>query len=304
MLDEKVGDDQFPVRAGEHFLEAVHDVEFRTSKAGPIDVRAVREQGQHALRADLGEPVKVEILAVDRRLVDLEVAGVDDQADRRRDRQRHAVRHAVRHADEFDREGSNRDRFARPDRLQAIGVIDLVLIELRLEQGERERRSVDRAVEERHHVRHAADVVLVTVGQHECLDLVAAGFQVGAVGDDQIDAELVGIREHDTGIHDDRGVLPGQRHHVHAELAEAAERDDFECRGRRRCVARAYIGARGRVGYRRRIHQDPSIRCAGLPACRMGQSFRRAPQTSPGRVDNRGNPGRWERLKPGQVNKF
>ena len=41
---------------------------------------------------ELGEPVEVEVLAVERRLVDLEVAGVDDRADRRVDRQRDAVR--------------------------------------------------------------------------------------------------------------------------------------------------------------------------------------------------------------------
>ena len=43
------------------------------------------------------------MLAVDRRLIDLEVAGVDDDADRRVNRQRHAVGHAVRDADELDR---------------------------------------------------------------------------------------------------------------------------------------------------------------------------------------------------------
>ena len=35
-------------------------------------------------------------------------------------------------------------------------------------------RAVDRAVEERQHVRHGADVILVAVRQHERLDLVAA----------------------------------------------------------------------------------------------------------------------------------
>ena len=88
-----------------------------TSISGPvkpraIDVGAVGEERQHALRAELGEAVQVEVLAVDRRLIDLEVAGVDDHADRRRDRQRHAVRHAVRDADELDRERADGDASA------------------------------------------------------------------------------------------------------------------------------------------------------------------------------------------------
>ena len=52
----------------------------RAGEAAPVDVRAVGEERQHALGAELREPMDVEVLAVERRLVDLEVAGVDDDA--------------------------------------------------------------------------------------------------------------------------------------------------------------------------------------------------------------------------------
>ena len=84
----------------------------------PIDVRAVGEQREHAGGPELGEPVEVEVLAVERRLVDLEIAGVDDDAVRRGDRQRDAVGHAVRDAQELDRERADRDALARPHRHQ------------------------------------------------------------------------------------------------------------------------------------------------------------------------------------------
>ena len=93
-------------------------------------------------------------------------------------------------------------------------------------------RAVDRAVEERHHVRHGADVILVAVREDERLDLVAPRLDVGEVRDDQVDAQLVGVREHDAGVDEDGRVLPRHGHHVHAELAEAAERDDLERRRR------------------------------------------------------------------------
>ena len=64
-------------------------------------------------RAELREAMDVEMLAVERRLIDLEVAGVDDDAERRVNRQRHAVGHAVRDADELDRERADRDPIAR-----------------------------------------------------------------------------------------------------------------------------------------------------------------------------------------------
>ena len=108
MLDANAATISLPVALREDLLERFDDLELRAGEAAAIDVRAVGEQRQHALRAELGEAVHVEVLAVDRRLVDLEVAGVDDDAGRRVDRQRHAVGHAVRDADELDR------RTARP----------------------------------------------------------------------------------------------------------------------------------------------------------------------------------------------
>src|SRR5262249_3470744 len=38
------------------------------------------------------------------------------------------------------------------------------------------------------------------------------------------------LREHHAGVHQDRRVAAGDEHHVHAELAEPAERDQFERR--------------------------------------------------------------------------
>ncbi len=91
----------------------------------------------------------------------------------------------------------------------------------------RQRRAVDRPVDVRHHVRHAADVVLVAVRQHEGR---GAPFllQVGEVRDDPVHAEQFGVREHDAGIDHDGRLTPGERQHVHAELAKSAKRYDLE----------------------------------------------------------------------------
>ena len=177
--------------------------------------------------AELREAVHVEVLAVERRLIDLEVAGVDDDAERRVNGQRHAVGHAVRDADELDRERADGDPIARPHRRRAAASLEAVLPQLRLDQRQRQRRAVDRAVDERHHVRHAADVILVAVRQHQ-RGARALLLQVGEVRDDAVDAEQLGVREHHAGIDDDGRLAPGERQHVHAELAEAAERHDFE----------------------------------------------------------------------------
>ena len=66
-----------------------------------------------------GQPVDVDVLAVDRRLVDLEVSGVNDHAVRRLDGQRDAVRDAVRDAEKLDRERADGDPLARLHRAPA-----------------------------------------------------------------------------------------------------------------------------------------------------------------------------------------
>ena len=129
------------------------------------------EQRQHALGAELREAVQVERLAVERRLIDLEVAGVEHHALRRVDRHRDAVRHAVRDADEFDRERADRRPSRGLDRDAGRSALDAVLLQLGLDQRERERRAVDRAVDvAAARTGTRADVIFVAVRQHKRLD--------------------------------------------------------------------------------------------------------------------------------------
>ena len=110
-----------------------------TSRSEPVKPRRSafvlsEKQRQHARRAELGEAVQIEGLAVERRLIDLEVAGVHDDAGRRVNRQRQAVRHAVRDAQELDAERADRHASARgATGDQAIADVDAVFLELRLD---------------------------------------------------------------------------------------------------------------------------------------------------------------------------
>ena len=138
-----------------------------------------------------------------------------------------AVGHAVRDADELDLERSNRDPIARPDGDEAIAFVDSVLLQLRLDQRQRQRRRVNRTGDVRQHVWYAADVILVTVREDQRGDMPPL-LQIRQVRDDQIDAQELRVGEHDARVHDDGRVTPGECEHVHAELAEPAERYNFE----------------------------------------------------------------------------
>ena len=74
-------------------------------------------------------------------------------------------------------------------------------------------------------VGNPADVVLVGVGEDDGLDVAQPVLDGGEVGQDQVDAGLVGLGEQNPAVHDEQppGVLEDR--HVPADLAETAERD-------------------------------------------------------------------------------
>ena len=113
----------------------------------------------------------------------------------------------------------------RPDLAQLGGVQQAVLVELRLDEPEREPRREHRAdANLAQEVRQRADVILVRVGQHDREHL--ASLQVAEVGEDQVDAEVLVAGKREPRVDHDRLAADLEDGHVLADLAEAAERDD------------------------------------------------------------------------------
>src|SRR5439155_5523848 len=135
-----------------------------------------------------------------------------------------------RDADELDRERTDRHTLVRTDGDEPVRADQIVFLQLRLDQRQRQRRRIDRPGDQRRHVRHATDVILVTVREDERSG-AALLLQIGEVWNNAIDPEELGVGEHDTSIDDDRRLAPGKGEHVHAELTEPAERNHFEHAG-------------------------------------------------------------------------
>ena len=159
-------------------------------------------------------------------MVELEVAGVDDDADRRPEGDAHRVGDRVADPERDDPERPDLELVARLERDHRV-VVELVLLDLVAEQAAGERRGVDRHARElRQHVRQRADVVLVGVGDDERLDVGLALLEVRDVGDDEVDPEHLLVGEHEPAVDDDDVVAVLEHVHVLADLADAAERDD------------------------------------------------------------------------------
>ena len=148
----------------------------------------------------LREAVQVERLTGERRLIDLEIARVDQHALGGAHDDRHAIRHAVRDANEFDLKRADRDRVAGADGRDPGAVLDVPFLELAGHECQRQRRAVKRTADMWQHVRHGADVILVPVRQDQALDLPTAFLEIGEVGNDQIDAQQIRLGKHRAGV--------------------------------------------------------------------------------------------------------
>ena len=137
----------------------------RRAEARHVGVGRISQQQQHVALAILGELLEVEDTPVERSLVNLEVAGVQQQALWGGDRQREALRGAVGYVNAFDRETAQPDLFARGDRSQAGWLEQGEFRDLLAHHAQRERGAEDwHIVDLLEQVRHAADVVQVAVG--------------------------------------------------------------------------------------------------------------------------------------------
>ena len=115
--------------------------------------------------------------------------------------------------------------------------------------------SVDGAFDQIPDVRHGADVVFVAVGQEQRRHGTYLVGDRPHVRDDQVDAEMLRPGEHHAGIHEQVGRTATDGHHVHAELADAAEEQDLD--GRRTPGVAGHVRSLGGGDAARATRQRP-----------------------------------------------
>jgi hypothetical protein len=208
------------------FFDARDDVAFGAGEAGALDVGGVAEEGENTFVAVTSEGVEVEGSATDGSLVDLEVAGMNYYAEGSAHGERDAIDRAVGYRNEFDFERANFDEAATGDDLAEGGGLEQAsFVQALLYECEGEARAVHGHVQVAKDVWERPDVVFVAMREDDGANVGAILLKVSDVGNDEIDAEKLGFREHHAGVDDEDVVADPQGHHVHAEFAEAAERD-------------------------------------------------------------------------------
>ena len=122
--------------------------------------------------------------------------------------------------------GPNAHRVALGD-LVLDGLLEPVLLQLRAQQRQGQLGAHERDVAAlAQEVRRRADVVLVTVGEHQRLDAVEPVPDRLEVGEDQVDAGVVLLGEQHAAVDDQQPVGVLEDGHVAPDVAEAAQRGD------------------------------------------------------------------------------
>ena len=270
----------------EQVVQGKADILLGVAEARDVRVRRVGEEQEHAALTVVGELGEVELAAIDRGLIDLEIPRVDHVPLGRGDGKCHALHRAVRDMDPLDFEAAEREAVARLDRRQVGRSQQGELRDLLANQAKRERSAVDRHVELRQQVRNRSDVIEVGVREDEPSQLVALRLEVGEIGHDNVDAVPVGAGKEASGVNQDHVVAGLQRQRVHAEFAEAADGDYSQFFAQReftleipnyhtmsqpsdiRTVRCLMHGCRTRVPSRiPEQHPEPGLADAERPAC-------------------------------------
>ena len=164
-----------------------------------LRVGAVRHHQQHALVAQIRETAEICHLAINRGIIQLKVAGMDNRPHRRSNRQPHCIRDTVIHPDKIHMKTACLDGITLHDSTEIAG-IHAILLQPALQDAQGQPRAINGNINLLQHIRQRTDMVLMTMSQHNSLHLVLVLHQIRNIRNNQVNAEHFLVREHQAGI--------------------------------------------------------------------------------------------------------
>ncbi len=141
--------------------------------------------------------------------------GANSQAD--------SVHNGMSSTEELDFECPQGDLLSWAHLMQASAALQIVFFQFVSQQAEGQGRTVDRGIAQPFEQKgHGANVILVTMGQHQTTNVLDTLIQHRYIGNHQVDAEHVRLGKHQPTIDEQQFALVFQSHHVEANLAQPA----------------------------------------------------------------------------------
>ena len=201
------------------------DLTFGGADAGNLGVGRVAQEQVHTGVAEPRDARQVGGPAVGRRLVELDVTGMQHGARTGVDRDGQTAGNRVVDGEVLALEHAVRRALPLVDLDEHR--LDAVFTALRRHQRQRELRTDHRNVgAQLEQERDGADVVLVRVGEHQRLDVVEPVLDVPEVRKDQVDTRLIVRREQHPAVDDQQPAQMLENGHVAADFADTTQRGD------------------------------------------------------------------------------
>ncbi|CDC25498.1 uncharacterized protein BN668_01818 [Firmicutes bacterium CAG:466] len=210
---------------------------FRHSKAFAFRVGAVAHEEQYALTAQFRKTLQVDDIPVDGCIVHFKVPGMDDHTHRGLDCQRHRVGDGMVCMDEFHHHFPQFYFFAGHNGVQCGFIQHFMLSELIFQQAQCQQCAEYRHFQLFQYIGQCADVVFVTVSQHDASDFFYVLCQIGNIRNNQVNAQHIVLGERQATVDDDDIVAVFQYGHILPDLFQTAQSDNFQpCFGLRSSV--------------------------------------------------------------------
>ena len=211
---------ELPVQALRHHI-------FAGGIALALHIGGIGQQRQHALLAKLSKPGKIHHPVL-RSGINLEIAGKHHGSHRGFDGESHRVGNGMVHMDELHGEAASLDHIAGLVGYQLDRVGQMMLFQLQLDQPIGHGGAMDGAIHLLHTVGNGADMIFVAVGNEHTPQLLLVGHQIGKVGDHQIHAIHILLREAHAAVHHDHVLAVFQDGDVLADFIQTAQGDNSQ----------------------------------------------------------------------------
>ena len=215
-----------PLHAGKRTHQSVGHDRFRRRVAGTLRIRGVRAERQHPAMPDFREFMHIHELPVDRRVIEFEIARVDDRAKRRAEINPARIRNRMADMEETDFENTEDVFFPRFNHIERR-LLDARFFEFPFDEPASQPRRVHRRRHLAQKIRKRTDMILVPVRNHNGANFFFIFDEIAEIRDDDVDPRHVVLRKRHPRIQDDDILAVANRRHIFSDFSESSQRNNL-----------------------------------------------------------------------------
>ena len=206
----------------ESLVKRCSDCAFTRRMSGSFRIGGIGHHQENPFVPQLRETAEIRHLAVNRRVVELEVTRMDNHAHRCLDGKPHRIGNGMVHTDKAHAETAHIDNVPLHYRMQ-IARIHTIFLETAFQNAQRQTRAIDRHIELFKDIGQGTDMVFVPVGQDNRLNHIAILQKIADIRNNEVHAQHIFFGEHEPGINHENFIANPDDRHVLADLPQSAQ---------------------------------------------------------------------------------